>query len=133
MAIFISYRREDASGWAGRLQEELSRAFSTSEVFYDLGSIEIGEDFVEVMRRSLNRCAAVIVVIGPHWLQATDEAGVRRLEDPRTGCASKSRRVSSVTVCESCRFWWAVRPCRKRPTCPSRCGRSPTQRSRDHG
>lgn len=80
--IFISYRREDASGWAGRLQDALRREFPANDVFYDIGSIEIGEDFLEAMRRALSSCGVVIVLIGPRWLDARDEAGRRRLDDP---------------------------------------------------
>lgn len=39
--IFISYRREDASGWAGRLTADLRREFPQSDVFQDIASIEI--------------------------------------------------------------------------------------------
>ncbi len=34
------------------------------------------------MRRSLLSCAVVIVMIGPRWLKARDDAGNRRLDDP---------------------------------------------------
>jgi formylglycine-generating enzyme required for sulfatase activity len=80
--VFISYRREDAAGWAGRLQEALRRELPENEVFYDIGAIGLGEDFVEAMRRSLESCTVAIVMIGPHWLDARDEAGNRRLDDP---------------------------------------------------
>jgi len=80
--VFISYRREDAAGWAGRLQNDLRHAMPANEVFYDIGSIEIGEDFVDVMRRALEWCAVVVVLIGPQWLKAKDEGGHRRLDDP---------------------------------------------------
>ena len=80
--IFLSYRRDAAAGWTGRLADDLRREFSAFHVFYDLASIEIGEDFVEAMRRSLADCAVVIVMIGPRWLSAKDESGNRRLDDP---------------------------------------------------
>jgi len=80
--IFVSYRREDSAGWTGRLADDLRSAFPLHHVFHDIASIEIGEDFVEAMRRSLAACAVVTVVIGPRWLAATDDAGRRRLHDP---------------------------------------------------
>lgn len=80
--IFISYRREDAAGWTGRLVEDLCREFPANHVFQDITSIEIGDDFIEAMRRSLASCAVVIVMIGPRWLNARDDAGNRRLDDP---------------------------------------------------
>jgi formylglycine-generating enzyme required for sulfatase activity len=80
--IFISYRRDDTAGWAGRLAADMRREFPKCEVFQDIASIEIGEDFVEPMRRSLASCAAVIIMIGPRWLKIADERGRRRLDDP---------------------------------------------------
>jgi formylglycine-generating enzyme required for sulfatase activity len=74
--IFLSYRREDG-GWAGRLAGDLRREFSEGEVFQDIASIEIGEDFIDATRRSLARCAVALVLIGPQWLRAK-----RRLDDP---------------------------------------------------
>ncbi len=68
-SIFISYRREDAAGWAGRLAADLRREFPHAEVFQDIASIGIGEDFVDAMRRALESCAVTIVLIGPRWLE----------------------------------------------------------------
>ena len=81
-SIFISYRREDAGGWAGRLAADLRREFPHAEVFQDIASIGIGEDFVDAMRRALESCAVTIVLIGPGWLAVRDEHGQRRLDDP---------------------------------------------------
>jgi hypothetical protein len=80
--IFISYRREDAAGWAGRLAADLRREFPQTEVFQDIASIGIGEDFVDAMRRALESCAVTIVLIGPRWLDVRDDHGQRRLDDP---------------------------------------------------
>jgi formylglycine-generating enzyme required for sulfatase activity len=80
--IFLSYRRDDAAGWTGRLADDLRREFPGYHVFYDLASIEIGEDFVDTMRRSMADCAVVLVMIGKSWINAKDDAGNRRLDDP---------------------------------------------------
>jgi formylglycine-generating enzyme required for sulfatase activity len=80
--IFLSYRRDDAAGWTGRLADDLRRELPGHHVFYDLASIEIGEDFVDAMRRSLADCAVVLVMIGRNWLNTKDDAGNRRLDDP---------------------------------------------------
>ena len=80
--VFISYRREFDAGWAGRLATDLTQAFAERRVFHDIASIEIGEDFVDAMRRSLSACAVVVVVMGPRWLGTQDEQGRRRLDDP---------------------------------------------------
>ena len=79
--MFISYRRDDSSGQAGRLYDSLSEHFGVANVFMDIDAIGPGEDFVEAIDRALQNCDCVLVVIGPRWLQAERE-GQRRLEDP---------------------------------------------------
>jgi hypothetical protein len=78
--IFISYRRHDSAAQAGRLYDELSNHFGKNAVYRDVDSMKPGVDFVERIERELKSAAAVIVVIGNSWLDATDAAGRRRLE-----------------------------------------------------
>jgi formylglycine-generating enzyme required for sulfatase activity len=80
--IFISYRRADSEQAAARLAEDLRRHFAPSQVFQDFASIDPGADFVEAVQRGLDTCAAVLVVIGSGWLNATDKQGRRRLDLP---------------------------------------------------
>jgi hypothetical protein len=79
--IFLSYRREDASGWAGRLYEHLIRDWGAGQVFMDIDAIQPGDDFREAIGRTMQSCEVVLVVIGPNWLQMRDEFGNPRLED----------------------------------------------------
>jgi len=81
-AIFVSYRRSDSSGYAGRLVDSLEEAFPGHQLFRDVESIEAGSDFVDAIAKALNASSALIVVIGPRWLDARDAAGRRRLDDP---------------------------------------------------
>jgi hypothetical protein len=81
--IFVSYRRGDAAGTAGRLFDRLARHFGANQVFRDLDSIEAGEDFEQAIREALRGAAAVLVVIGPHWLELRGEDGTRRIDDAR--------------------------------------------------
>ena len=81
--IFISYRREDSSGYAGRIFDRLREAFGKDRVFMDVSAIEPGVDFVEAIDHAVGSCAALIVVIGKKWLTCTDAAGRRRLDDPQ--------------------------------------------------
>ena len=81
-SIFISYRRADAAGHAGRLADRLTSAFGREHVFIDVDSISYGEDFVEAIQRTLQDCEVVLVLIGPHWLVASDAEGSRRLDSP---------------------------------------------------
>jgi hypothetical protein len=79
--IFISYRRNDAPGYAGRLYDRLAAKFGADRVFMDVEGIEPGVDFVDAVERALASCEILIVLIGKDWL-AVDSAGRRRLDDP---------------------------------------------------
>lgn len=80
--IFISYRRDDSGGWAGRLYDRLSQHFRRENVFMDIDTIEPGLDFVEVIEQAVGSCDALIALIGKQWLTITDAAGQRRLDNP---------------------------------------------------
>jgi len=79
--IFVSYRREDAAGHAGRLFDRLRARFGQS-VFMDVSGIEPGVDFVEAIERAVGSCDVLLAVIGREWLGCRDVSGRRRLEDP---------------------------------------------------
>lgn len=76
--IFISYRRADSDGWAGRLRDALRARFG-DHVFQDVDNIADGEIFSEVIDRALQECDVALVIIGPNWATARDEHG-RRLD-----------------------------------------------------
>ena len=54
-AIFISYRREDTEGQAGRLFDDLSRHLPENSVFMDVVGIEPGRDYRRAIDRGLRR------------------------------------------------------------------------------
>jgi hypothetical protein len=95
-AIFVSYRRSDSQGEAGRLFDDLVKHFGERMVFMDVVGIEAGRDFRKAIEESVARCGALLVVVGPMWLNAKDENGARRLDDPadfvRIETASALRR-----------------------------------------
>jgi flagellar biosynthesis GTPase FlhF len=80
--IFISYRREDSEGQAGRLFEALRAEFGADAVFMDVATIEPGVDFRQVIDAHTAGCGALLAVIGKRWLTASDAQGSRRLDDP---------------------------------------------------
>lgn len=80
--IFISYRRDDSAAYAGRLYDRLSSHFGRDHIFVDIDHIEPGEDFVEIIQKKLGAVDVAIVLIGKQWLDITDSAGQRRLDDP---------------------------------------------------
>jgi hypothetical protein len=69
-SIFLSYRRQDAPGHAGRIYDRLVERFGKDNVYMDLDSTAPGADFGEVIDSVLARCAALIAVIGPNWITA---------------------------------------------------------------
>lgn len=81
-AVFISYRRADAAGWAGRIHDRLAARLGDDRVFVDVTSLRPGIDFAVAIDDALARSAVVVVVIGPEWTSLTDDAGRRRLDDP---------------------------------------------------
>src|SRR5215471_3944124 len=82
-AVFISYRREDSAGYAGRLFDRLVARLGRDHVFRDIEDIAPGDDFVDSIRQLLTTCDVVLVIIGPRWLTATDQQGRKRLEDSK--------------------------------------------------
>jgi len=79
--IFISHRRDDSAGYAGRIADSFGQHFGEDRVFRDIDSIEPGLDFTEAIERAVGSSEVLIAVIGKHWLTATDAAGRKRLQN----------------------------------------------------
>jgi hypothetical protein len=80
--IFVSYRRDDSEGEAGRLFGDLVSHFGQSSVFMDVAGIQVGRDFRKAIDESVSSCGVLLAIIGKNWLEAKNEAGERRLDDP---------------------------------------------------
>ena len=78
--IFISYRRGDSAAWAGRIWEHLTGAFGPERVFMDVDSINLGEDFLDVIERYIDLIDVMLVIIGQRSVDAADAQGRRRLD-----------------------------------------------------
>ena len=72
-SLFISYRRGDAAGHAGRLSDRLVARFGEDRVFIDVEDIKPGDDFEHAIERTLSQCDHLLAVVGPHWLKALNE------------------------------------------------------------
>jgi hypothetical protein len=81
MKIFISYRRADSAGHAGRLYDALEARFGRDHVFMDVSDIDSGESFSDVIHAEIRACDVLIAIIGRTWLTCTGARG-RRLDDP---------------------------------------------------
>jgi hypothetical protein len=80
--IFISYRRDDSEGEAGRLFDDLVREFGSKNVFMDVTGIRPGVDFVKAIEANVADCGILLAIIGPTWATIASANGDRRLDDP---------------------------------------------------
>jgi len=72
---FLSYRRDDTSGYAGRIYDRLQQRFP-NQIFMDVSGIDAGVDFVDSIEREVRSSSVLVALIGKHWLDG------ERLEDP---------------------------------------------------
>ena len=101
--IFVSYRREDARGDAGRLTDNLKSQFGDKQIFRDIEAIEPGLDFVEAINKAVSSSAVLLAIIGPQWLKVVDQEGRRRIDDPNDFvrieiAAALSRNIRVIPV-----------------------------------
>ena len=75
--IFLSYRRDDAAGYARAIEGELVQRFGAEKVFMDVDDIAVGQGFAEVIEQAVGGATVLLVLIGRRWL------GVREGQPPR--------------------------------------------------
>jgi len=80
--IFISYRREDSAGYAGRIYDRLIQHFGPEQIFMDVDNIRPGMDFVDAIEGAVGSCDVLIALIGKQWASITDDRGEKRLNNP---------------------------------------------------
>jgi len=80
--VFLSYRRADTAGHAGRICDDLERQFRAPVVFRDIDSIKVGTDFVKALEEAIQTAQVAIVLIGDTWLSMASDNGSPRLQDP---------------------------------------------------
>ena len=101
--VFISYRREDSGGFAGRIYDRLTSRLGRENVFFDVDTIPPGRDFVDVLSERVGKCDALLAVIGKHWVLSANSENRRRLDDPQDFVrieieAALSRNVPVIPV-----------------------------------
>ncbi|WP_327748075.1 toll/interleukin-1 receptor domain-containing protein [Streptomyces europaeiscabiei] len=78
--IFLSFRKPDSRWMRDRVYRALSDRLGANEIFKSGQSIPPGADFAEILRRQAAECELMCVLIGPGWLDARGEDGVRLLD-----------------------------------------------------
>jgi TIR domain len=98
--IFVSYRRDDSPGTAGRLRDRLADAFGPDSLFMDVDNIPAGVDFVGHLNAQVAACDVFLAIVGLNWLNTIDETGCRRIDNPddfvRTEIAAALARSIAV-------------------------------------
>ena len=82
MRLFLSYRRDDTGGRAGRLFDALVTRYGHDAVFQDVNTVEPGLNFVQQVEVAIKSSDVVLVVIGPQWLSSPAPEGGRRVDRP---------------------------------------------------
>ena len=103
--IFISYRRDDAAGYARAVHDELVRCFGAERVFIDVDDIDAGQPFSEVIQRSVGGSAVLLALIGKRWQGEREGAPPRIFEggdlvrqEVAAGLATNGLRVIPVLL-----------------------------------
>jgi serine/threonine protein kinase len=72
-SLFLSYRRADSPDTVKLIHERLKKRLPRWEIFYDHESIPLGEQFPDRLRSKVTSATAVLVIIGPKWLEILRE------------------------------------------------------------
>ena len=130
--IFVSYRRNDAPGHAGRVHDALAHHFGSQHIFMDIDDIPAGTVFAYVLDRALAECDILLALIGPRWLTlaAGSAAGgwmTRKIlsvsrspphlsaESRRPGAVQDARMPTALQLPNP--LWGS--PISRRPSCPT--------------
>ncbi len=104
--VFISYRRADCQPQANGLYDGLSHRLPSASIFMDIDSIPPGADFEDHIRREIELCDLVLVMIGDNWLEQSPDQPGRRIDadddfvrvEIESALASPNTRVIPVLV-----------------------------------
>jgi hypothetical protein len=82
MRVFLSYRRDDTAGRAGRIADVFTNRYGARNVFQDVDAAAPGLDFAERVDAAIVHSDVMLVVIGRGWLTSTSADGGRRIDRP---------------------------------------------------
>jgi CHASE2 domain-containing sensor protein len=78
--VFISYRRDDSAVHARALYDQLVDCFGAEGVFFDVETIDYGDEFARIIDERIEACDVVVAVIGPKWATLRDAQGRPRIQ-----------------------------------------------------
>jgi hypothetical protein len=81
VAVFISYRQDEAMGLARALYERLAARFGRSKVFYDQESLRPGEEWAKTIHSESAGGGVLIALIGPRWAKSLTDRFEKGQED----------------------------------------------------
>src|SRR4029453_14222818 len=73
--VFMSYGGDDTDFPAAWLYERLTSHLGREQVFKDVDSIELGDDFVAMITSAVGSCDVLLALIGDRWLEMTNDTG----------------------------------------------------------
>lgn len=89
MAVFINYRRQDSDGDTRAIYNRLAEETDERYLFLDVEAIGVGEKWRVRIDDTLTKVRAVLVVIGPRWLELLNErTNVGTFDSVRTEIAA---------------------------------------------
>ncbi|MEO6410429.1 MAG: toll/interleukin-1 receptor domain-containing protein [Burkholderiaceae bacterium] len=115
--IFVSYRRDDAAGYARALGDRLARRYGADRVFVDVDDIVAGECFDAVIEGALSVADVALVLIGKRWRgeregrpARIDDADDRVRHEVATALAGKARVIPVLLDGTSMPDWQSLPP-----------------------
>ncbi|MEF9885126.1 toll/interleukin-1 receptor domain-containing protein [Streptomyces sp. P9-A4] len=78
--VFINYRTGDEESAATLIARELLRRFGREHIFFASNSIELGRRYPAALDGAVEKCDALIAVIGPRWAKVLGPDGRPALE-----------------------------------------------------
>ncbi|MFC3966162.1 toll/interleukin-1 receptor domain-containing protein [Nocardia jiangsuensis] len=79
--IFLNYRIADSAYAVREISKQMAERFGRDNIFRDDDSLRLGTLYARRIRKALEQADLLVAVIGPHWLDASDTTGNRRLDD----------------------------------------------------
>lgn len=82
-SIFISYRRSGSHFIAESIASALGDYYGKDNIFFDIESIEAGENFEEAITDAIKQSDMMLVMLDPAWASVLDSEGSPRIQNPK--------------------------------------------------